>query len=475
MRLKIALTFILSIFLFNATPHLWAESVWRVDWESTATLKDGKSWDAAFTTIQEGVDAAFNAGGGEVWVAEGTYENTISTTDTIVKMRDHISLYGGFIGIGIEGYENIRELRDWEKHKTIIDGENIHQCIYNYDIHNASIDGFIISHSYTAMENSSVSLLTVENCIFKDNSHQGINGYDEAWVDLGGLLYRMPAHQGENVYGSAICNDSSTVTVINCQFYNNFAKGGTGGNGVAYPAGWGGNANGGAIYNDSGTNLQLINCIFAGNKIVGGAPGYSPGGSGSSGEVAGSAIYSDWNSFTNLINCIIANNTGNCALYYFGGAYSQFNISNCVIWSNISSGVFLDNWSRRSVVYSDIQGGYSGEGNIDANPLFINPGGGDFHLQYGSPCIDTGTSVSISMDLDGNPRPADVPGVGADGTGWEYDMGAFEFQPNYASLSDTKNHILGRAPLPAFRKFYADHNGDGKIDVADLTFLLLQK
>jgi len=127
------------------------------------------------------------------------------------------------------------------------------------------------------------------------------------------------------------------------------------------------------------------------------------------------------------------------------------------------------------VQYSDIEGGYSGPGNIAVDPSFVDPTIGDFHLQYGSPCIDTGTSVSISMDMDGNPRPADVPGLGADGTGREFDMGAFEFQPNYASASDTENHILGRAPLPDFREIYADHNSDGKIDVADLTFLLLQK
>jgi hypothetical protein len=74
------------------------------------------------------------------------------------------------------------------------------------------------------------------------------------------------------------------------------------------------------------------------------------------------------------------------------------------------SGYFID------LTYSDIQGGWPGEGNIDADPLFV--GGGDYHLAAGSPCINTGTGAGAPADdLDGDPRPQ---GVG-------YDMGADEY------------------------------------------------
>ena len=36
----------------------------------------------------------------------------------------------------------------------------------------------------------------------------------------------------------------------------------------------------------------------------------------------------------------------------------------------------------------------------------------DFHLQAGSPAIDKGTNTSISIDLDGKPRPVGVPDLG---------------------------------------------------------------
>ena len=70
-----------------------------------------------------------------------------------------------------------------------------------------------------------------------------------------------------------------------------------------------------------------------------------------------------------------------------------------------------------SVTYSNVQGGFPGVGNIDADPLFVSDT--DLHLQSGSPCKDTGTATGApSDDLDGQPRPS------CSG----YDMGAYEYQ-----------------------------------------------
>ncbi len=54
-------------------------------------------------------------------------------------------------------------------------------------------------------------------------------------------------------------------------------------------------------------------------------------------------------------------------------------------------------------------------GNINADPLFV--GSGDYHIQAGSPCIDTGSATGApSDDIDGDSRPQ---GAG-------YDMGSDE-------------------------------------------------
>jgi hypothetical protein len=83
-----------------------------------------------------------------------------------------------------------------------------------------------------------------------------------------------------------------------------------------------------------------------------------------------------------------------------------------------------------TVTYSDIQGGYPGVGNIDADPLFVDAAGGDLRLSTGSPCIDAANGPwAPEFDLDGNPRVDDTatPNTGL-GPPWA-DIGAYEYQP----------------------------------------------
>ncbi|RJP75099.1 MAG: hypothetical protein C4532_01120 [Candidatus Abyssobacteria bacterium SURF_17] len=81
---------------------------------------------------------------------------------------------------------------------------------------------------------------------------------------------------------------------------------------------------------------------------------------------------------------------------------------------------------------------------MSEDPLFVQPGywngetwvEGDYHLVYGSPCIDRGKTVAVSSDVDGDTRPQ---GVG-------YDMGADEYSIPHADvdmiLSPTATEIL---------------------------------
>jgi hypothetical protein len=62
-------------------------------------------------------------------------------------------------------------------------------------------------------------------------------------------------------------------------------------------------------------------------------------------------------------------------------------------------------WANKSWVGTD--------GNIDADPLFVNASGGDYHLAGGSPAINAGTTIGAPRyDLDGAPRDA-RPDIGA--------------------------------------------------------------
>jgi hypothetical protein len=109
-------------------------------------------------------------------------------------------------------------------------------------------------------------------------------------------------------------------------------------------------------------------------------------------------------------------------------------LTNCILWGDTS-----DEISGSAIVtYSDIQGGWPGQGNIDVEPCFVQLGywdanstpedanddywiDGDHHLLANSPCIDAGDPEYIAgpneTDLDGNPRVI----------GGRIDMGAYEF------------------------------------------------
>ncbi|NUN96028.1 MAG: hypothetical protein HUU16_07620, partial [Candidatus Omnitrophica bacterium] len=89
-------------------------------------------------------------------------------------------------------------------------------------------------------------------------------------------------------------------------------------------------------------------------------------------------------------------------------------------------------------------------------------------LQPESPCIDTAGTSGPSDDLDGNPRPADVAGLGRDGTGDEYDMGAYEFQLPPPTPTVTPTELPTPTMNPA-----SDINQSGKVDTEDLLLLIL--
>jgi hypothetical protein len=59
-----------------------------------------------------------------------------------------------------------------------------------------------------------------------------------------------------------------------------------------------------------------------------------------------------------------------------------------------------------------------GTHNLNANPLFVNPAAGDYHLTAHSPAINAGTNVGVAADLDGIARPQ---GAG-------FDIGAYEYR-----------------------------------------------
>jgi hypothetical protein len=70
--------------------------------------------------------------------------------------------------------------------------------------------------------------------------------------------------------------------------------------------------------------------------------------------------------------------------------------------------------------FQNIEGTGPHEDAIIADPMFVDAGNLDFHLQSESPCIDAGQDVGIARDFARNPVPCNgIP-----------DIGAFEYQSN---------------------------------------------
>ena len=119
----------------------------------------------------------------------------------------------------------------------------------------------------------------------------------------------------------------------------------------------------------------------------------------------GGGIYLVNNSQPEFINNTIFSNTANNA---GGGFYSNqttLTILNSILWENLapSGSQICNNGGFVNVNYSDVEGGWSGMGNIDLDPELMDTvlTSGDTLfacLQYSSQCIDAGDPDSIYND-----------------------------------------------------------------------------
>ncbi len=88
-------------------------------------------------------------------------------------------------------------------------------------------------------------------------------------------------------------------------------------------------------------------------------------------------------------------------------------ISNSILYSNVPEQINAAPASDPTVSYCDVQDGWPGIGNINADPLFVDPLLHDYRLQWGSPCIDSG---------DPDPQYNDPDGTRADMGAFYYDQ-----------------------------------------------------
>jgi len=254
------------------------------------------------------------------------------------------------------------------------------------------------------------------------------------------------------VNGGGMYNQSnSSPTVTNCTFSGNTAQ-----------------SRGGGMDNAVDSSPMVTDCTFSGNTAPHGGGGMdnylsSPMvtnctfSENSAAASFGGGMYNFGSSSPTVTNCTFTGNTASTGGGMFNSSSSP-TVTNCIFWENSGSEIS----GVATVLFSDVQGGFDGVGNINADPLFVDPINGDLRLSPGSPSIDAGNNSAIAdladTDLDGNPRFADDPATADTGCGVPVvvDMGAYEFQGD---------------PFPV--KF-GDIDGDGMVGISDFLALLVE-
>lgn len=125
-----------------------------------------------------------------------------------------------------------------------------------------------------------------------------------------------------------------------------------------------------------------------------------------------------------------------------GAIVYETEFENNIVWGNISpidSQVKLTDLNGNEYTlpnYCCIQSWEgNGENNVVDDPLFVDVENGDFHIQIGSPCFNTGRLIEeITNDYEGEGRA--ISGIGL------FDIGADELHSAYDSLSDPRNLII---------------------------------
>ena len=251
------------------------------------------------------------------------------------------------------------------------------------------------------------------------------------------VLAGLTITNGNAEYGGGIyCRDESSPTITNCMFI---------GNSAIYTMGRGQRGDGGGI-SCQNSNPTLANCTFSDNS----ANNY------------GGGIYNEDRSNPTLTNCTFSGNSASLG----GGMYndnSSPTVTNCIIWGNTGGQIA----GSATVSYSDLEGGWQGEGNIDVDPYFADPNNGDYHLksQAGrwdanerrwtkddvtSPCIDAG---DMSSPIGLEPFPS----------GGIVNMGA------YGGTTEASKSYFGE---PVCETIVAgDINGDCKVDFKDFVIM----
>jgi len=441
--------------------------------DSTSDSPDGLSWATAFSGIQpatksavDGINASDDEESCDVWVGKGTYKIFVSSPRDVVNIGRGVKLLGGFAGS-----EHRRADRNTDPTATVLDGTDIrgmdrhvYRVVTGYE--DSLIDGFTIIGGravdrYKDYGGGLVGVdMTVRNCIFTDNtaSKDGGGAYlsgEYATVEDCKFIGNEALEMGGGLFMKVI-----NPRLINTTFENNSAVGGGGAylqwseGGLVEDCLFSNNQTvssnargGGGGLHIHESRIDVSRCRFIDNNseawggglfIIRPAPVRVENSifQGNYGGLGGGVLVDNTSEemTASIINCTFTENQarGGASLAFGTNETTAF-VTNSILWGNSITTSNPDDkeifHQLATVTYSNVEGGYPGNGNIDSDPRFYNISLSDFQLKSDSPCVDAGDSrIAPSLDYLERPREdsEEAPNVGV-GPPW-VDMGAFEYQ-----------------------------------------------
>lgn len=323
---------------------------------------DGSSWDNASGDLQKMIDELADNNpqnqAGEVWVAAGTYApqaQLISGTaySASFRMRDGISVYGGFAGTETTKQERKKGTMPWDfTNVTILEAAyyDHNNFAWNNKWTLTSDSRHVVWFAPMANEAAFSRVTTLDGVTIRGGYAQGGTGLDDFKTDRGAGVYM----DGANAY------------LTNCIVKENYATGNGGGvylkDGrveTSFIYNNNADADGGAVYVDN--RGLVLRSMLANNSAHNGAGAYLHN------EVE---TLNDHPEYLILSTCVVSNNTmsGNGAVYCDkGGVLMQNTITNnnCVTAtdatdSNASQtgGIYIDEYALvlNSVIWNNRKG-----------------------------------------------------------------------------------------------------------------------
>lgn len=328
---------------------------------------DGSSWDNASGDLQKMIDELADNNvsqqAGEVWVAAGTYKPQSQLISGMnysasFRMRDGISVYGGFAGNETSKQERAKGTMPWDfKNVTVLEAAYYESKLAwtNSKWTVGSDSRHVVWFAPMSGESDFTRITTLDGVTVQGGYAQGNTGLDDFKTDRGAGVYM----DGANAYLS------------NCIVRENYATGNGGGvylkNGRVQTSliyNNNADADGGAVYVE---NRGLVyRSMLTNNSALNGAGVYLYNGAEASSDDP------DHPEYLILSTCVVSNNTvrGNGAVYCDkGGVLMQNTITNneCVtatdatdVNASQTGGIYVDEYALvlNSVLWNNqMQGG----------------------------------------------------------------------------------------------------------------------